>query len=166
MAHSPNSRLSLTQRGLLVVLLLSLCATSGCLRRRLTIRSNPPGAVVYIDRRPEPIGVTPVSTSFTYYGTRQIQVMKDGYETVTIRQRFFPPWYEIPPLDFFAENLWPREIRDERFVDVHLEPQRRVPADEVLARAEQLKQNTYQGIATPLPAQPPSYPLPAPANNP
>ncbi len=146
---------------LLVALVLVCCG--GCLRRRLTIRSDPPGAVVYIDRRPEPIGVTPVSTSFTYYGTRQIQLVKDGYETLTIRQNFAPPWYEIPPLDFIVENLWPKEVRDERVVSVHLEPQRRIPADEVLARAEQLRQNTYQGIATPLrPATPTTSPTTAP----
>ena len=149
---------------LLVAFVLVFCG--GCLRRRLTIRSDPPGAVVYIDRRPEPIGVTPVSTSFTYYGTRQIQLVKDGYETLTIRQNFAPPWYEIPPLDFIVENLWPKEVRDERVVSVHLEPQRRIPADEVLARAEQLRQNTYQGIATPLrPAPSAASPTMAPPGN-
>ncbi len=136
------------QKLLIAAVLLLSC--SGCLRRRLTIRSDPPGAVVYVDRRPEPIGVTPVSTSFTYYGTRQIQLVKDGYETLTIRQNFSPPWYEIPPLDFIVENFWPKEIRDERIVSVHLEPRRAVSAEEVVARAEQLRQNTYQGIATPL----------------
>lgn len=157
------------QKLLIAAVLLLTC--SGCLRRRLTIRSDPPGAVVYVDRRPEPIGVTPVSTSFTYYGTRQIQLVKDGYETLTIRQNFSPPWYEIPPLDFIVENLWPKEIRDERIVSVHLEPQRTVSAEEVVARAQQLRQNTYQGIATPLrPAVPETVPavpgnptLPAPA---
>ena len=149
---------------LLVTFVLVFCG--GCLRRRLTIRSDPPGAVVYIDRRPEPIGVTPVSTSFTYYGTRQIQLVKDGYETLTIRQNFAPPWYEIPPLDFIVENFWPKEVRDERVVSVHLEPQRRIPADEVLARAEQLRQNTYQGIATPLrPAPSAVSPTMAPPGN-
>ena len=49
---------------------LLLCASqSGCVERRLTIRSNPPGALVYVDDYT--IGVTPVSTSFIYYGTRK-----------------------------------------------------------------------------------------------
>ena len=148
-----------------LALLLTL-SCGGCLRRRLTIRSDPPGAVVYVDRRPEPIGVTPVSTSFTYYGTRQIQLVKDGYETLTIRQNFAPPWYEIPPIDFFVENFWPREVRDERIVSFHLEPRKRIPAEEILQRAGQLKENTYQGIATPLrpagaPRVPPGSALPA-----
>ena len=141
-----------------LVLTLLLCC-SGCLRRRMTIRSDPPGAVVYIDRRPEPIGVTPVSTSFIYYGTRDIQLVKDGYETIMIRKDFAPPWYEIPPLDFVVENLWPKEVRDERVVDVKLEPLRRVPPDELLQRANQLRQQTQQGIVTPLVA-PPENPAP------
>ena len=63
------------------ILLALLFATSqvGCVRRRMTIRSDPPGAVVFVDERR--IGVTPVSTNFTYYGTRNVQLVKDGHET-------------------------------------------------------------------------------------
>ncbi|MEI6037860.1 MAG: PEGA domain-containing protein, partial [Planctomycetota bacterium] len=43
-----------------------LCASTGCVQRRMTIRSNPPGALVYVDDYQ--IGATPVSTDFIYYG--------------------------------------------------------------------------------------------------
>ena len=148
----PALRRGVSFGGLVILaVMLTTLAAAGCVRRRLTVRSDPPGAVVYIDRRSEPIGTTPVSTSFTYYGTRTIQLVKDGYETLTVQQHFSPPWYEIPPLDFFFENLWPREWRDERIVEVHLEPQRRVSADEVIGRARQLRQATYEDLVTPLP---------------
>ena len=150
----------------LVCVALMLISCGGCLRRRLTVRSNPPGAVVYIDRRTEPIGATPVSTSFTYYGTRTIQLVKDGHETLTIQQNFSPPWYQIPPIDFVVENLWPWEVRDERIVDVQLEPQRMVPAEDVVMRAQQLRQSTYQDAVAPLPAPAINGPLPAPASSP
>ena len=111
---------------LLVICLVALCAAqSGCLRRRLTVRSNPPGAQVYIDD--QEIGVTPCSTAFTYYGTRKITLIKDGYRTETLYHKVSAPWYEYPPLDFFVETAVPHEVRDERLVDVQLVPQEVVP---------------------------------------
>src|ERR1700690_4113146 len=85
---SPIFRQSPPRPTLLLVLaaiVLSL-GTSGCVQRRMTIRSNPPGALVYVDDYE--IGTTPVSASFTYYGTRKIRLVKDGYETLTVMQKF------------------------------------------------------------------------------
>jgi hypothetical protein len=65
-------------------------AACGCVQRRMTIRSDPPGALVYVDDYE--IGNTPVSTDFVYYGTRKIRLVKDGYETLTVRQPFPVPW--------------------------------------------------------------------------
>ncbi len=89
------------------LLALVLCASqSGCVQRRLTVRTNPPGALLYVDDYP--IGTTPCSTSFTYYGTRKIRLVKDGYETLTVMQSIPAPWYEYTPCDFVAENCRPR----------------------------------------------------------
>lgn len=120
------------------------------MRRRLTVRSNPPGALVYVDD--QEIGTTPVSTSFVYYGTRKIRLVRDGYETVTVLQRIRPPWYQHAPLDFFSENLVPWDFRDERVLDFELVPQRVVPTEELLGRAENLRQSTRSGYVAPLPA--------------
>src|SRR5262249_22546058 len=90
-----------TRRILAVCVIVSCLLETGCVRRRLTIRSNPPGAQVFVDN--QEIGTTPCSASFVYYGTRSITVMKDGYRTEKIFQKLNPPWYEIPPLDFFNE---------------------------------------------------------------
>lgn len=114
----------------------------------MTIRTNPPGAVAFVDD--QRIGVTPISTPFTYYGTRKIQLFKDGFEPLTVKQQFSVPWYEYPPLDFFVENLWPREIRDERIVDFEMIPQQIVPNEELLGRAETLRGTSQAGYVTPL----------------
>jgi hypothetical protein len=118
-------------------------------RRRITVRSNPPGALVFIDD--QEIGITPVSTSFVYYGTRKIQLLKDGYETLTVQQKFRAPWYQITPIDFFSENLWPREVRDERILDFQLIPMRNVPNQELRSRGEALRLKARQGVVTPIP---------------
>jgi PEGA domain len=110
---------------------------AGCVQRRLTIRSNPPGARVYVGD--EEIGTTPVSTDFVYYGTRKIRLVKDGYETMVVNQPIPAPWYQIPPLDFVSENIVPGEVRDERVVNYQLVPLQPVPMEQLLGRAEQLR---------------------------
>jgi hypothetical protein len=148
--------------GLTAVLVLS-----GCVRRRMLIRSQPIGASVFVDD--QEIGTTPVAADFTYNGTRKIQLIKDGYETLTVQQAFFPPWYQFPVLEFVSENLSPWEHRDEHFLDFQMQPQQILPADKLVERAQQLRISANQGytVALPpaaLPSQP-LAPLPAPASS-
>jgi hypothetical protein len=110
----------------------------------MTIRSNPPGALVYIDD--QEIGTTPVSTYFTYYGTRKIKLIKDGFEPVTALEKIRPPWYELPVVDFVSENIVGRELRDERVLEFQLQPQRLVPTQELLSRANRLRLGAEQGV--------------------
>jgi len=115
----------------------------------MIIRTNPPGALVYVDDNE--VGLTPVAVSPIYYGSRKIRLVKDGCETLTLIQSVPAPWYEVPPLDFFAENLVPGKIRDVRTFDYQLQPQGVVPSDQLLTRAENLRHGTQTmpGIATP-----------------
>lgn len=138
------------RRVLLVAGLAALCLwQTGCVRRRLTVRTSPPGAQVFVDD--QEIGASPASTSFVYYGTRKITVIKDGYETTTLYEKISAPWYEYPPIDFVSENLWPFETRDERVVDVQLLPQQVVPEDQLLNRADLLRNNAANGQTIGLP---------------
>ncbi len=120
-----------------IPMLLLVAAAAGCVQRRMTIRSDPPGALVYVDDYQ--LGTTPVSHDFVYYGTRKIRLVKDGYETLTVRQPFPIPWYEYFPLDFVSENLIPWEIRDEREVALSMAPAAATPPEVVVARAEQAR---------------------------
>lgn len=150
-------RTELRGAGLAVLLLLCLCST-GCVRRRMTIRSFPPGAQVFVDA--QEIGTTPCSTPYTYYGKRNIMVVKDGYETKTFVHEFTVPWYEYVPLDFINENLNPREIRDESTIDVNLTPQENVPPEKLLDRANSMRGGARVGLITPLPEIKPGTVLP------
>lgn len=148
----------------MVIGLLLLCALPGCVSRRLTIRSNPPGAMVYIDD--QEIGVTPVSTSYIYYGGRKIRLVRDGFETVTVIQEIPAPWYQYFPIEFVADNVVPWEIRDERTLDFTLTPQQLVHPNELQRRAQSLR-DAVQASAAPPPGAsvPPGLPVgPAPAN--
>jgi hypothetical protein len=130
--------------------LVLLMAMGGCVQRRFTVRSNPPGALVYIDNYE--VGTTPVSTSFIYYGTRQIRLVKDGYETLTVLQPVPAPWYQWPGIDFFSENVVPGEIRDERILDYQLQPQVLVPTPQLLGRAEELRRGNQFVVPASAPA--------------
>ena len=128
----------LAARLVLLALVVALTpALAGCVQRRLSIRSNPPGALVYVDDYE--IGRTPCSTQFTYYGKRKFRLVLDGYETLTTEQRIWFPWYQVVGVDFVAENLVPWEIRDERDLVFTMQPLRNVPTEELLENAERLR---------------------------
>ncbi len=101
--------------------------------------------MVYVDK--QPIGLSPVSTSYVYYGTRNFEIVRDGYRTERFLRRFNPPWYAIPPLDFVSETLWPFERRDERIIDVQLTPEPFVTTEALIDSGEQLRLQASQGVA-------------------
>ena len=165
---------ALPTRVLQIALIVAvLLPEGGCVRRRLNVRTNPPGALVYVDN--QQIGTTPCSVDFVYYGTREIRLVKPGFETLTVNQPIPTPWYEYPPLDFISENLVAAKIRDNRTVTYNLAPQVIVPTQELVDRANQLRQETLQFPVTPagaavpvgsptvVPAAPVIVPAPTPA---
>lgn len=117
------------------VLLVLLC---GCVERSLTVRSEPPGAVVVVND--EEIGASPAKFSFLWYGDYEIILRKPGYETLTTFHRVPAPWYQYPPFDFFAEILIPGTIQDNRETPVYvLSPRTEPSVDELIRRAEQTR---------------------------
>jgi hypothetical protein len=125
---------------------LVLTALSGCVERRMTIRThvdNQGGALVYIDN--EEVGPSPVSTGFTYYADREIKLVKDGYESVTLIQPIRAPWWDSLFLEFFTENLWPLTLRDERQFQYNMPPAVSVSTGEVIQRGQQLRTEAQQG---------------------
>jgi PEGA domain len=121
-----------------VLLLLAYASVlSGCVERRYTIRTDPPGATVVING--EEIGPTPASKSFVYYGKRKITMMLDGYETKTVIQPIEAPWWDNYLTEFFTENVIPVSFRDEREYAYKLTPAQSPPQGELRDRAEALR---------------------------
>src|SRR5262245_6369848 len=113
--------------------LLCVAAMGGCVERRMTIISDPPGAQVYVNN--QPIGASPAylpSLRFLYYGNYDIFLVKEGYDPLLVKQAVDPPWYEWPGIDFFSENLTPWHIKDARVFTYQLHPQKIATPDEVL----------------------------------
>ena len=102
-------------------LLLGLAlAASGCVERLLQVRTDPPGARVFVNG--QEVGETPVDHSFGFYGTVGVVVRHDGYRSERVVKKLEAPWYEHFPIDFFAENVLPWTVRDHHLVEVKLIP--------------------------------------------
>ena len=128
---------------------LVLTAFTGCVQRRLIVKTQPEGAAVIVDRKP--VGYSPVSVPFTYYGTREVQIEKDGYKPIRVQERIDPKWFNRFPVSFFSENFSPREIRDQRILDFQLQPKTITGENELLNRANDLRTNVERGtIASPV----------------
>lgn len=125
------------RRLLLLVGLTLAVGLGGCVERRYTIRSDPPGALAIVNDME--IGVTPVSSSFTYYGDRKITLIKDGFETRTVIQPVKSPWWDNYFTEFFTENLIPINFRDERDYTFALSPTKIPEQNDLLQRANGLR---------------------------
>ncbi|MFH5803403.1 PEGA domain-containing protein [Alienimonas sp. DA493] len=112
---------------------------SGCnsVHRRLTIDSQPRGALVMVDG--ERIGYTPASISYDYYATRRITLVKDGFETQSFLQPVAAPWWQVPPADFVTDNFLPHQVEDRRVIFRKLLPKVQAPTEDVLLRADDLR---------------------------
>ena len=121
----------------LFLLFVGIGALSGCVERRYTIRTDPPGATVVVNG--EEIGPSPASKSFVYYGDRKISLIKDGFQTKTLIQPIKAPWWDNYITEFFTENVVPVSLRDEREFTYKLEPFKMTPQGELRDRAESLR---------------------------
>ena len=83
------------------LLAIGCLLSAGCVRRQLTIRTEPPGATVFINE--EKRGVTPYSFDFVWYGRYRISLKRDGYERLDTNELIKAPWYVWVPVDLFSE---------------------------------------------------------------
>ncbi len=120
-----------------LVLGLSGLITAGCVRRTLTINTEPAGALLFLND--EEVGRTPVTTDFLWYGDYDVIIRHDGYETLQTNLVLKLPWYQLVPIDFFAEVLWPGRIVDCRVQSFELVQAKPPDRSEMLERAQVLR---------------------------
>lgn len=144
---------------------------TGCVERKITIATDPPGALVYVND--VEMGRSPVTFPFTWYGDYDVRLRLDRppagpdqpgvqYYLHTHRQAKAPP-YQWLGVDLFAEIL-PFEFKDEKLWAFAI-PQMQTPSDEELvARAKALQGQLDQPTAFDKPRK--SGPTTAPATVP
>ena len=103
----------------IVALAIVAISAIGCTDRRIYVTSEPCGARVYLND--VDVGVTPLETNFTYFGTYDVRVRKDGYEPLVTQAEADAPWHEQPGLDLVAAAI-PGEERTEVRWHFVLEP--------------------------------------------
>lgn len=118
----------------LVLLFVLIGTATGCVRRTITITTDPPQARVFLND--QEIGRSEVSTDFLWYGDYDIAIRKEGYETIQTNWTIKPPWYQWIPFDFFAEVLWPGWIHDAHKQHYVLVPAASPTEAEVIERAQ------------------------------
>jgi hypothetical protein len=120
----------------LVLLVLPLLA-GGCVQRTLQVDSNPAGALVYLNG--EEAGRTPMRKQFLWYGTYDVQLRKEGYETLSAKEKVWAPWWQWPPFDLFAEAF---PLEDNHVARYTMKPVTAQITDpqQVLGRAVQMRQ--------------------------
>ncbi len=119
---------------------VALCVSmSGiaCVRRTMIITTEPPNARVFLND--EEIGRSEVSTDFLWYGDYGVIIRKEGYETLQTHWLIEPPWYEVIPIDFLAEVLWPGRLHDVHKRHFELKPYEPPGAEELVSRAVELR---------------------------
>lgn len=122
---------------LLIVLLLVVAASlPGCIQRTITINSEPQGALVHLND--VEVGRTPVTVPFTFYGTYDVRLEKEGFETLTTATEAQMPWWEAPGPDLVAEALPGNQDVALKW-DYVLEPAQPVNPEALIDRAKQLR---------------------------
>lgn len=130
---------SLSVRKALIVAIIVLgLLTAGCVERRLTIITEPKGALVTLND--EEIGESPVTVPFQWYGDYRVRISKDGYQTLVTNQKLKGPWYDYFPFDFFAQIVNPGRTVDEYEWTFELTPKRYPSRDELIKQSQELKE--------------------------
>jgi len=108
-----------------IIVMLSL---GGCVERKLTINTEPQGALVVLND--EEIGESPVTVSFEWYGDYDVRIS---------HRELKGPWYDMFPFDFFAQLIVPNRIVDSYEWTFELSPQKQPTREELIQDAEELK---------------------------
>ena len=131
-----------------------MMTVAGCVQRKITITSNPPGALVIMNDRE--VGRTPVTTDFLWYGDYEFIVRKDGFETLDKRRKIRAPWWQFVPFDFFAE-ISPTRPVDAHALNFDLIPRRDDDSPgELVARGLELQKRLPETRPTSSPATQPA----------
>jgi len=119
------------------VLLLCASLVGGCVEQKLTVTSEPEGALVIISDKE--VGRTPLTVDFTWYGDHDIIIRypEKGYETITTHANIAARWWGYPPLDLLAD-LAPWTYRDHRYLHYRLKKLDIPPDDVLIKRADRM----------------------------
>jgi hypothetical protein len=116
---------------------LTVTLLSGCVERRLTINTEPQGAMVVLND--QEIGTSPVTVSFNWYGDYWVRLSKNGYEALDTHRKLKAPLHDHFPFDFIAEIVYPGQIVDAYEWTFALTPQEYPTRDQLIENGASLR---------------------------
>jgi hypothetical protein len=128
-----SSRLPVSLSPCLLVF-LSCLLLPGCVHRIMTVKSEPDGALVYMNE--QEIGRTPLSKEFLWYGNYDVVVRKEGYATLKTQTPVMPPLWQIIPIDLVTDLM---PLTDEHVLVYHLQPSSPSDPAALMAHAEDMR---------------------------
>ena len=131
-------RIRISFPALLVLVCAAIFLLTGCVERKLTINTEPAGALVWLND--EEIGAGPVTVEFNWYGDYKVRISKEGYETLDTHRELKAPLHDGFPIDFFAEVIWPGRIVDEYEWTFRLAPYQPPERAELIDAAQKMQQ--------------------------
>ena len=96
------------KRAFLAAAVLASLAIAGCygqVQRTITIDSDPPGALCWLNDNE--VGRTPVTVPFTWYGTYGVRLEHPGYEPLVTKAKVSAPYFQWIPVDLAYETVVP-----------------------------------------------------------
>ncbi len=143
-AHRPNPALK-------IFFLLSITAffLAGCVQRTITVTSTPSQALVYLND--QEVGRTPVTVPFTFYGTYDVRLEREGFAPLWTTRKADAPWWEAPGPDLIAEAIPGAESK----IAWHFQLAPAASTDEaaLIDRGRELRRS----VLTPILPPPPTY---------
>jgi len=123
----------------IAALLAAALAVGGCVKKTLTIDSDPPGALVVIND--DEVGRTPVTVPFTWYGTYSVRLEAAGCEPLVTEAKVRAPPYQWIGPDLAFETVVPGVHYDTHAFRFALKEARPVDPDSLRERAEGLRRD-------------------------
>jgi hypothetical protein len=126
----------MSSKGIVLLIVLAVfCFCIGCVERKLTIVTEPSGALVALND--EEIGISPVTVAFEWYGDYSVRISKDGCRTLNTHQNLKRPLKDKFPFDLLAD-MFTTKI-DEYTWSFKLEPNQPIQKDELIKAATALR---------------------------
>jgi hypothetical protein len=135
-----------------MALAASAALTTGCIRRTISISTDPAGSMVWLNDRE--VGRSPIDVDFDYYGTYDVRVEQEGYEPLMTTGKAKAPLWDTVGLDLISE-LMPFTLHSRVEWHYALEPVKDDP-EALVDRARDLRSHLSPAEAPDEPAPPPA----------
>jgi hypothetical protein len=130
----------------MIILCGLICFCCGCVERKITILTEPAGALVALND--EDIGTSPVTVSFQWYGDYSVRLTKEGFKTLNTHQNLKRPLRDKVGFDLLDDMFHTRV--DEYTWTFKLEPYQQPQKDQLIDQAVKMQQQTAEELAKPM----------------